>query len=126
MLSRCWFYRARSRVLIWSQSSLIDRGTSVAVELPTYLAALQVFRFFGASMQSFDANTLHADIFRQQSPSLVYAIPTFRIQRDIAIQLNSASARCGDEHRFHCLKMIRIVIYFMNRVIASRVCAKLN
>ena len=56
----------------------IDRGTSVAVESPTYLAALQVFRFFGASMQSFDANTLHADIFRQQSPSLVYAIPTFQ------------------------------------------------
>src|SRR5579871_4763959 len=28
---------------------VVDRGTRVAVEAPTYLAALQVFRFFGAS-----------------------------------------------------------------------------
>src|SRR3954469_940196 len=33
----------------------IDPGTAVAVESPTYLAALQVFRFFGARFVPFEA-----------------------------------------------------------------------
>lgn len=56
----------------------IDRDTPVAVESPTYLAALQVFRFFAASLLPFDVNTLHADMFVKSSPALVYAIPTFQ------------------------------------------------
>ncbi len=56
----------------------IDQGTKVAVESPTYLAALQVFRFFGANMQPFDVSQLHASMFTQSMPALVYAIPTFQ------------------------------------------------
>jgi len=56
----------------------IDAGTSVAVESPTYLAALQVFRFFGAAMRPFDVGALHKDMFVQAPPALAYAIPTFQ------------------------------------------------
>ena len=37
----------------------IDPGTTVAVESPTYLAALQVFRFFGAQFSAYDADALN-------------------------------------------------------------------
>jgi DNA-binding transcriptional MocR family regulator len=56
----------------------IDRDTPVAVESPTYLAALQVFRFFGARMLPFDVDALHSQMFKQSQPALVYAIPTFQ------------------------------------------------
>lgn len=56
----------------------VDRDTPVAVESPTYLAALQVFRFFGAHMLPFDVNTLQSDMFVKASPALVYVIPTFQ------------------------------------------------
>jgi len=56
----------------------VDRDTLVALESPTYLAALQVFRFFGASMLPFDVSDLRVDMFASESPSLVYAIPTFQ------------------------------------------------
>ena len=56
----------------------IDRDTAVAAESPAYLAALQVFRFFGARMAPFDVNALHAQMFKQEPPALVYAIPTFQ------------------------------------------------
>jgi len=56
----------------------IDAGTPVAVESPTYLAALQVFRFFGAAMRPFDVSALNKDLFVHQPPALAYAIPTFQ------------------------------------------------
>jgi len=56
----------------------IDPGITVAVESPTYLAALQVFRFFGARFAAYDAEALDAQMFRQEKPSFAYAIPTFQ------------------------------------------------
>ncbi|MES1191975.1 MAG: PLP-dependent aminotransferase family protein [Steroidobacter sp.] len=56
----------------------VDRDTPVAVESPTYLAALQVFRFFGAMMLPFDVDALRVDMFAEMLPALVYAIPTFQ------------------------------------------------
>ncbi len=53
----------------------IDRGTRVAVESPTYLAALQVFRFFGARFTPLDPN--EPDLGREK-PALVYLNPTFQ------------------------------------------------
>ncbi len=54
----------------------IDRGTRVAVEAPTYLAALQVFRFFGARFVEFSAREpARLDAAR---PALTYVIPTFQ------------------------------------------------
>jgi DNA-binding transcriptional MocR family regulator len=55
----------------------IDQGTPVAVESPTYLAALQVFRFFGARLQPFAAKSLRA-LAAADKPALLYAIPTFQ------------------------------------------------
>lgn len=56
----------------------IDPGTTVAVESPTYLAALQVFRFFGARFVAYDADALDAKMFARDKPAFAYAIPTFQ------------------------------------------------
>lgn len=48
----------------------IDRGTPTAVEFPTYLAALQVFRFYGARFV--DVHAADAEEAR-----LAYVVPTF-------------------------------------------------
>lgn len=48
----------------------VDPGTPVAVEYPTYLAALQVFRFYGAEF----VNLATADADRAR---LAYVVPTF-------------------------------------------------
>ncbi len=56
----------------------VDPGTTVAVESPTYLAALQVFRFFGARFMPYDAGTLGGQTADRNKPALVYAIPTFQ------------------------------------------------
>lgn len=50
----------------------VDRGTSVAIESPTYLAALQVFRFFGARFVPLDL------LGSRAGPSLAYVLPTFQ------------------------------------------------
>lgn len=57
---------------------MIDAGTCVAVESPTYLAALQVFRFFGARFLPFNAK--HPDVIAKGDarPAFAYAIPTFQ------------------------------------------------
>lgn len=56
----------------------IDPGTAVAVESPTYLAALQVFRFFGARFVAYDADALDAQTWLREKPAFAYAIPTFQ------------------------------------------------
>lgn len=56
----------------------IDPGTTVAVESPTYLAALQVFRFFGARFAAYNAEEMDQKTFQRDKPSFAYAIPTFQ------------------------------------------------
>jgi 2-aminoadipate transaminase len=56
----------------------IDQGTSVAVESPTYLAALQVFRFFGARFAPYDADVVGTQQWLREKPAFAYAIPTFQ------------------------------------------------
>ncbi len=56
----------------------IDPGAAVAVESPTYLAALQVFRFFGAHFAAYDADALDAQSWQREKPAFAYAIPTFQ------------------------------------------------
>lgn len=56
----------------------IDNATAVAVESPTYLAALQVFRFFGARLSTFEpgaAGDLEAALGGR---AFAYAIPNFQ------------------------------------------------
>jgi 2-aminoadipate transaminase len=55
----------------------VDTGTPVAVESPTYLAALQVFRFFGAQFVPFQAHD-PGQTWAARTPALAYTIPTFQ------------------------------------------------
>ena len=52
----------------------IDAGTPVAVESPAYLAALQVFRFFGADLQAMPPGGWGDG----PAPALAYVTPTFQ------------------------------------------------
>ncbi|CFR11097.1 MULTISPECIES: PLP-dependent aminotransferase family protein [Yersinia] len=56
----------------------IDAGTPVAVESPTYLAALQVFRFFGARFVAYDSAQPDTEMLRTEKPAFAYTIPTFQ------------------------------------------------
>jgi 2-aminoadipate transaminase len=56
----------------------VDVGTPVAVEAPTYLAALQVLRYFGASLQRLDISRPHAGMDPRSPPALAYVVPTFQ------------------------------------------------
>jgi 2-aminoadipate transaminase len=56
----------------------VDAGTPVAVEAPTYLAALQVFRFFGARFATFDPARPDALRDPARPPAFAYVIPTFQ------------------------------------------------
>ena len=56
----------------------IDPGTPVALESPTYLAALQVFRYFGARFVTLDPDQPGAGLPADAPPAFVYAIPTFQ------------------------------------------------
>jgi DNA-binding transcriptional MocR family regulator len=56
----------------------IDPATKVAVETPTYLAALQVFRYFGAEFIAYDALQPDTQTLLRAKPAFLYAIPTFQ------------------------------------------------
>ncbi|KRA62633.1 GntR family transcriptional regulator [Caulobacter sp. Root656] len=56
---------------------VIDAGTTLAVESPAYLAALQVFRFYGARFEIIDRSAPGAG-WADGSPSMAYVIPTFQ------------------------------------------------
>ena len=57
----------------------VDQGTRVAVETPTYLAALQVLRFYGARFVPIDP-ALRDSALRDPAlrPAFAYVIPTFQ------------------------------------------------
>ena len=78
---------SREQILILSGSQqgidlvaklFIDPGTTVALESPTYLAALQVFRFFGAEFIPVHPVDPGAAWPKGAQPSFIYAIPTFQ------------------------------------------------
>ncbi len=56
---------------------VVDPGANIAVESPAYLAALQVFRFFGASFLDLDAGDPGAG-WDAAAPDLAYVTPTFQ------------------------------------------------
>ena len=77
----------------------IDPGTPVAVESPTYLAALQVFRFFGARFLAFDVDALDVQTWQREKPAFAYAIPTFQNPsgRCLDVRQRDALASACDE-----------------------------
>lgn len=56
---------------------VVEEGSKVAVESPTYLAALQVFSLFGADYVPYEADKLSA-LPAPQQLSLLYTNPTFQ------------------------------------------------
>lgn len=60
---------------------LIDEGASVGCEAPTYLAALQVFRLFGADLRGVPSGAGGPDpialerLFKGEAPRMFYAMP---------------------------------------------------
>ncbi len=56
---------------------LVDKGSCVAVESPTYLAALQVFSLFGARYRSFTPEQPLL-LLKGAAPALTYVVPTFQ------------------------------------------------
>jgi DNA-binding transcriptional MocR family regulator len=56
----------------------IDAGAPVAVESPAYLAALQVFRLFGAGLQVLDRADPGAGWTERSGPRFAYVTPTFQ------------------------------------------------
>lgn len=79
----------------------IDPGTAVAVESPTYLAALQVFRFFGARFLSYDADALDSSEWQREQPAFAYAIPTFQNPSGRCLdagQREALAAACDASH----------------------------
>jgi len=77
---------APERVLILSGSQqgidlvaklAVDAGSAVAVESPAYLAALQVFRFFGADFHILDRADPAAG-WDKAPPAVAYVTPTFQ------------------------------------------------
>ena len=57
---------------------LVEEGTPVAVEAPTYLAALQVFQLFGAEFIQYSAGELPTLPLESRPPRLLYVNPTFQ------------------------------------------------
>ena len=85
-LSALGLHNDPERVLLLSGSQqgidlaaklVVDPGTKVAVEAPAYLAALQVFRFFGATFQTLDAADPGAG-WDLAPPAMAYVTPTFQ------------------------------------------------
>lgn len=75
----------------------IDEGTPVAVESPTYLAALQVFRYFGAR---FVGVAQSDEMDRGECPAFAYVVPTFQnpTGRCYSTDERRALARYCDTH----------------------------
>ena len=60
---------------------VVDAGTTLAVESPAYLAALQVFRFYGARFEIIDRGAPGAAPgtgWAEAPPAMAYVIPTFQ------------------------------------------------
>jgi DNA-binding transcriptional MocR family regulator len=78
----------------------IDPGTTVALESPTYLAALQVFRSFGARFAQIDPQQPVASFTAGAPPAFAYAIPSFQnpTGRCYTTAEREALASACDEH----------------------------
>ncbi|HXP91340.1 MAG TPA: PLP-dependent aminotransferase family protein [Fibrobacteria bacterium] len=83
----------------------VDRGTSVLCESPTYLAALQVFRLFGAELHGVPIGPDGPDpdaiaiAVRNSSPRLAYLVPTYQNPTGAVWSeaAREAMARCADD-----------------------------
>ena len=88
-------------------TALLDPGAVVAVEEPTYLAALQCFSLAGARVvpvrsdeHGIDPDAL-ADVVARERPALLYLVPTFAnpTGRTLSAQRRAAVAELAAAHR---------------------------
>lgn len=100
----------------------IDEGTPVAVESPTYLAALQVFRFFGAQFVAYDSTQPDIDKLRTEKPAFAYTIPTFQNPSGHCLDTEQREllAKTCDDIMLRSLKMTRTMTWFMTLVSVSQ------
>ena len=78
----------------------IDPGTAIAVESPTYLAALQVFRFQGARFLALDPKRAVPWPTAVAHPAFAYVIPTFQNPTGrcySAAERDALAAACDDQ-----------------------------
>ena len=87
-------------------AALLDPGAVVAVEEPTYLAALQCFGLAGARIvpvrsddDGIDPDAL-ADVLERERPALVYLVPTFAnpTGRTLPLERRAAVAELAARH----------------------------
>ena len=87
-------------------TTLVEPGDVVAVEEPTYLAALQCFQLAGARIvpiasdeHGADPASL-ADVLERERPTLVYLVPTFANPsgRTLTVERRQAIASLAEEH----------------------------
>lgn len=99
---------AAERVLVLSGSQqgidlaaklVVDAGAVVAVEEPAYLAALQVFRFFGAQFEGLDRARPGVG-WDEAAPRLAYITPTFQNPSGVCWSAEERAALAGacDRH----------------------------
>jgi 2-aminoadipate transaminase len=81
-------------------TALLDPGAVVAVEEPTYLAALQCFQLAGARVvpvrsddDGIDPDAL-ADVLAREQPALLYLVPTFANPTGRTLTLERRVAVC--------------------------------
>jgi DNA-binding transcriptional MocR family regulator len=70
----------------------VDPGVVVATQSPAYLAALQVFRFFGARFQPIDRADPGAGWRGGAAPALAYVTPTFQNPTGVCLTLDERQA----------------------------------
>jgi DNA-binding transcriptional MocR family regulator len=112
----------------------VDPGTPVVVESPTYIAALQAFRLFGAnclgvpvSAHGIDPEQLSATI-RRDSPKLAYLIPTFQNPSGgcYSAEVRAQTARVLDEYALPVLEDEPYRELAYERVDRTPLCAQLE
>jgi len=115
MLGDCGLEAPADNILVTSGSQqgidltsklLIDPGTEVAIESTTYLAALQVFRLFGADTLSLPLGPEGIDpeqldkVLSRHKPALLYLNPTFQNPTGVCYPLSRRHelAKVIDQH----------------------------
>ena len=73
----------------------LDPGTPMAVEAPSYVAALQVFQFFGARFSVVSSELPDAGLATAPLPVLAYVTPNFR-NPDSALMDSAGRARVAE------------------------------
>jgi 2-aminoadipate transaminase len=89
---------------------LVEEGTSVLCESPTYVAALQVFSLFGAQLEGMaigpegSSRQYLTESFRRCDPAMAYVIPSFQNPTGALWSEDAREALASElDHRTECV-----------------------